>query len=68
MDNKVKVEKSKKFEEFYVKFLKKCLTEDIIPIPLMKYEPRGIFAYIDFTEVSKEEKENILKDLNKSSK
>lgn len=56
--------KQKKFEEFYVKFVRKCLTENILPVAAMQFDPRGIFPTLNFREVSKEEKKEILSSLN----
>ena len=64
----MKEEKQKKFEEFYIKFLKKCLTENMLPTPLIRYEKNGIYPVIDAVEVDEEKKKEILSSLEKSSK
>ena len=55
--------KQEKFEEFYVKFVRKCLTENILPVAVMQYDPRGIFPSLNFREVGLEEKQEILSSL-----
>jgi len=54
-----------KFEEIYVKFIKKCLKDNIMPSPVIVYGPQGIFPKIDFTTVTDEIKTEILSSLDK---
>lgn len=56
--------KQEKFEEFYKKFLRKCLSEDILPVPVLKYEVNGIFPGLDFTVVEEETKKQIISSLD----
>jgi hypothetical protein len=62
-----KEKKQKKFEEFYVKFVRKCLSENMMPTMTVSYEPTGIFPSLNFYEVDDKRKKEILSSLNKSS-
>lgn len=57
--------KQKKFEEFYIKFISKCLTENIFPVMTMRYEFNGIFPVLDFREVDEKKKKELLSSLDK---
>ena len=57
--------KQKKFEEFYLKFIKKCLQENIFPVMAMRYESSGIFPILDFREVDEKKKKELLSSLEK---
>lgn len=59
MENK----KQKKFEEFYIKFVRKCLTENMLPVAIVEYKPWGILPAINFREIGLEEKQEILSSL-----
>jgi CRISPR/Cas system CMR-associated protein Cmr5 small subunit len=60
-----KKKKQEKFEEFYGKFVRKCLSENMLPTMTIRYEHNGIFPLLDFYEVNEKEKEEILSSLNK---
>jgi len=57
--------KQKKFQDIYIRFVKKCLQEDIYPVVFIRYEQTGIHPDITFIEVKEEEKQNILSSLDK---
>ena len=57
--------KQKIFEEFFTKFVRKCLSEDILPVAILDYKPWGLFPTINFREVGLEEKKEILSSLDK---
>lgn len=61
MDKKKQV----KFEELYLKFVRKCLTEDMLPVMMMDYRPQGILPTLNFRIVEEEEKKEILSSLSK---
>jgi len=56
--------KQKKFEEIYIKFVRKCLSEDIMPVVALQYEVNGIFPILKYTQVDKKRKNEILSSLN----
>lgn len=58
-------QKQEKFEEFYVKFVRKCLTEDILPVAVVEYKPWGIIPVLNYREVAADEKKQILSSLIK---
>ena len=57
--------KQEKFEEFYLKFVRKCLTEDILPVAVVEYKPWGIVPTLNYREVAADEKKQILSSLIK---
>lgn len=57
--------KQKKFEALYVKFVRKCLAENMLPIVTLKYEPNGIFPTLNYYEVDEAKKNEILSSLDK---
>ena len=57
--------KQQKFRDIYIKFVKKCLQEDIYPVVFLRYEQTGIMPDLTFVEVKEEEKQRILSSLDK---
>ena len=55
-----KEDKQKKFEEFYIKFVRKCLTENIMPTMTVRYDPTGVFPLLSFYEIDGARKKEIL--------
>jgi len=49
----------------YVKFVRKCLTKDIMPIVALQYEVNGVFPILKYLEVDEDRKKEILSSLNK---
>lgn len=47
------------FVKHYKRFMKRCLEDDIIPIPQLKVNGNGIVPYIDFRKVNAKEKAEI---------
>ena len=62
------MDKQKQFEEMYEKFVRKCLTQDIIPMVTLQYEVNGIFPVLKYLEVDEDRKKEILSSLNKKEK
>jgi len=58
------MKKQEKFEEIYIKFVRKCLNEDIMPVVALQYEVNGVFPILKYIEVDKKRKEEILSSLN----
>ena len=58
-------QKQEKFEEFYLKFVRKCLAEDILPVAVVEYKPWGIVPTLNYREVTADEKKQILSSLIK---
>jgi len=57
--------KQEQFEDMYVKFVRKCLTKDIMPIVALQYEVNGVFPILKYLEVDEDRKKEILSSLNK---
>ena len=57
-------EKQKKFEEFYIKFVRKCLSENMLPTLILRYESVGVFPSMNYVEIDDVKKQEVLSSLS----
>jgi hypothetical protein len=55
--------KQELFEKFYIKFLKECLDKNLLPMPILRYEPNAVIPVISFREITEAEKKEVISSL-----